>query len=82
MNTKSVTPASIPNQDIASRARQIWEQGGCLSGHELDHWLQAERELKQEIDDLKAQSSSGSGRKAKRSLGIAKTGLLGEPRIA
>jgi hypothetical protein len=30
---------------IARRAYEIFEQRGCLHGHDLDDWLQAEREL-------------------------------------
>jgi hypothetical protein len=86
MNAKSVTPTSLSNHDIACRARQIWEQAGCVSGHELDHWLQAERELKQEAKDLEASlSASDSRRPAKdHPTGgeIAKTGLLGKPGLA
>lgn len=30
---------------IAERARAIYEASGFLPGHDLDNWLQAEREL-------------------------------------
>lgn len=30
---------------IAQRAYELYEQGGCCDGHNLDHWLQAEREI-------------------------------------
>jgi hypothetical protein len=32
-------------EEIARRAYEIWEQCGCVSGQEREHWLQAEREL-------------------------------------
>lgn len=30
---------------IARRAYELYEQQGCCHGHDLDHWLQAEREI-------------------------------------
>jgi len=35
-------------QDIQKRSYMIWERQGRPHGHDLDHWLQAERELQQE----------------------------------
>ena len=32
-------------QRIRERSYQIWEQEGRPEGRDLDHWLQAEREL-------------------------------------
>lgn len=32
-------------QQIAKRAFQLFEECGCGSGHDLDHWLMAEAEL-------------------------------------
>ncbi|WP_417450942.1 DUF2934 domain-containing protein [Kordiimonas sp.] len=34
-----------PHEQIAQRSFLIWEQEGRPTGHALDHWLQAEREL-------------------------------------
>ncbi len=36
--------ASI-HEKISQRAHQIWEHAGQPAGREIDHWLQAEREL-------------------------------------
>lgn len=33
-------------QAIRERAYAIWEQQGCPEGHSIDHWLQAETEIK------------------------------------
>lgn len=30
---------------IAQRAYELYEHGGCCHGHDLDHWLTAEREI-------------------------------------
>jgi hypothetical protein len=44
---KAVRTASHPTeQQIASRAHQIFLERGAMPGLELDDWLQAERELK------------------------------------
>jgi hypothetical protein len=40
----------LPDQElIRRRAYEIFEARGGQSGHELDDWLQAERELKQQM---------------------------------
>jgi hypothetical protein len=41
------TPARpFPGQDpIADRAYQLWESEGKPEGRDIDHWLQAEREI-------------------------------------
>lgn len=31
---------------IRRRAYELWEEGGRKSGHELDDWLKAERDIK------------------------------------
>ena len=33
------------HEDISRRAHEIWLERGSEPGHELDHWLEAEREL-------------------------------------
>lgn len=54
MATKSTTPGTgvrQPTQDqIAQRAREIWMRRGSPGGCDLEHWLDAERELRAEID--------------------------------
>lgn len=37
----------IDHYAIAVRAREIWEREGYPEGKQLEHWLQAERELMQ-----------------------------------
>jgi len=40
-------PAREPSQDaVARRAFELWEQQGRQPGRELEHWLQAEAELR------------------------------------
>jgi hypothetical protein len=48
---KSSTTASKPQTThpaenvIRQRAHEIWLRNGCLEGHDMDNWLEAEREL-------------------------------------
>jgi Protein of unknown function (DUF2934) len=36
---------STPEQEIRNRAYEIYLQRGAESGYEVEHWLQAEREV-------------------------------------
>ena len=38
-------PASISQVDVARRAYEIYLARGCEQGHDVDDWLQAERDL-------------------------------------
>jgi hypothetical protein len=40
----SLVPTLAPDA-IARRAYELYERGGYEQGHDLDHWLMAEREL-------------------------------------
>jgi hypothetical protein len=40
-------PKSPSHAEIAARAQQLYQQSGCLPGHDVDNWLQAEYELLQ-----------------------------------
>jgi hypothetical protein len=41
-NTRSL---EITDDTVRNRAHELYERRGSESGHELDDWLQAEREL-------------------------------------
>ncbi len=47
-STPSLKPAgaTLSTEKIAARAYEIWQANGCPNGHDLEHWLQAERELR------------------------------------
>ena len=51
MGTRNVREARMnPTEDeIRQRAYEIFQARGGSPGHGLDDWLQAERELKQEV---------------------------------
>ena len=42
--------------DVARRAYELFQARGGEPGHELENWLEAERELGQSSSDLKEQS--------------------------
>ena len=44
-NTSGLTVGNY-SEFIHRRAYQLFEMRGCQSGHELDDWLQAEREMR------------------------------------
>jgi hypothetical protein len=44
-------------------AQQLWEKQGRPKGHELDHWLEAERRLRAE---LQASDAADKSKKEKR----------------
>jgi hypothetical protein len=37
---------TVDDSAVAQRAYELYEQGGGESGRDLDHWLQAEAELR------------------------------------
>jgi hypothetical protein len=40
------TPTATTDRDIARRAFEIFCERGCQHGHDVEDWLQAERELR------------------------------------
>lgn len=45
MDIKTSTPLTISEREIAVRAYEIFLKRGASHGHDLDDWLQAQREL-------------------------------------
>ena len=39
------TTATVAESDVARRAYDLYLARGCAHGHDIDDWLQAEREL-------------------------------------
>jgi hypothetical protein len=46
---KSATPVSVNVQDIAQRAYALYIARGSEDGHDIEDWLEAERQLLEEI---------------------------------
>jgi len=40
-------PVPLSHEDIAQRAYELFLHEGCAHGHDLEHWLEAERQLVQ-----------------------------------
>jgi hypothetical protein len=49
MNSPEKNPPT--HQAISGRARTLWEAAGRPEGEDMNHWLQAERELNREFTD-------------------------------
>jgi len=45
----SKSNANLTYQQIADRAKKIWQQKGCPSGQDEKNWLEAEAQLKKEL---------------------------------
>jgi hypothetical protein len=39
-------PATVTDSDVARRAYDLYLGRGCEHGHDVDDWMQAERELR------------------------------------
>ena len=53
---------SFSSDQIAQRAYEIYERDGRRDGRDMDHWLQAERELREERGRSRQTASQGDGR--------------------
>src|SRR5512133_281155 len=53
-----IRPNMITHEEISKKAREIWEREGRPEGRDIEHWLQAETELRQESPQH--QSSNGT----------------------
>jgi hypothetical protein len=57
--------AHVQPDDIRQRAYQLWEQSGRAPGHDLEHWLQAERELAAEPETVPAAPAAARPRRTR-----------------
>lgn len=46
--TATMTRKAPSREQIAERAKAIWQQKGCPCGQDEQNWLEAERQLRQE----------------------------------
>lgn len=44
----SDSSGEVPREQVAVRAYYLWERSGRAHGRDLDHWLQAETQLRRE----------------------------------
>jgi Protein of unknown function (DUF2934) len=45
-----ITGNQTADSDVARRAHELYRADGCEHGHDIDHWLQAEREVRRAAD--------------------------------
>lgn len=48
--TKAAPAARLTHEQIAERAKALWLAGGCLPGRDEQNWLEAEAQLKAELN--------------------------------
>jgi hypothetical protein len=46
-STKPAPPPDDLHRWIAKRAYELFEEGGGVNGNDMDHWLEAEREIRE-----------------------------------
>ena len=56
----------VSDTEIARRAYEIYESRGAHHGRDLDHWLEAERELKPGPTSVTGSISAAKPKKAKK----------------
>ena len=44
---QKTVPAQADNQEVARVAYELYEQGGCMHGHDVENWFKAEEIVKQ-----------------------------------
>lgn len=58
-STGSATGPQIKHDQIADRARRLWMERGSPGGRDLEHWLDAERQLREEMAGRPPAGASG-----------------------
>ena len=48
-NSLTAAPANVTDLDIAHRAYDLYLTRGCEHGHDVEDWLQAERDLRERM---------------------------------
>jgi hypothetical protein len=64
------------HDEIARRAYALFEQSGCIPGHDMEHWLQAEAQLladRKTRPEPRGQSNATNRMEKSASNGTAKT---------
>ena len=41
--------ATMTHNDVERRAHELYSEHGCEHGHDVDNWLQAEREVREAV---------------------------------
>ena len=54
-----LSDTDLLRRHIAGRAYQLYEAGGCLDGFDLQDWLQAEREVLEQLTEPEQAAAVG-----------------------
>jgi len=49
-STHSVQAPTLTHEQIAERAKKIWQDRGCVPGFDEQNWYEAETQLKMELE--------------------------------
>lgn len=67
----------ISREKIAERARKLWMERGSPGGRDLEHWLDAERQLRDELERNQTEAKPAGSNPARRDLDEAEKRLDG-----
>lgn len=72
-STKKVAPEeeNRTRQRIAERAYELFQARGRVDGHDIDDWLQAERQI--QAEQVKPRSTARAGRAVRTNIEGART---------
>lgn len=80
MNPTEVQPEKPTPEKIAALAYEIWQQGGCKPGTDLENWLEAEKKLKASVRlAAKPNSPQPAAQETTIGTGSTKTNHLRRP---
>jgi len=79
-STPSSASTGIPHEQISERARTLWLKHGKPEGRDLEHWLEAERQLRAEGGGAKTKSSEPRV-KSKSSIGESSREIEADKRV-
>jgi hypothetical protein len=58
--TTAIQNSTPSHDEIAAQAYQIYLREGCVEGHDMDHWLRAEAELRERFTNGSANENGHS----------------------
>ncbi len=64
------------SEHVRQRAFSLWEAAGRPNGHDLDHWLQAEREINRKKKPVKAAKPRKAANPRKAAAKSSLAGLI------
>jgi hypothetical protein len=74
MKTTTEHQTHVGHDEIAQRAREIWEREGRQSGRDLEYWLRAERELNERQSRTRTSASASASEEISESAWRRRSG--------